>query len=121
MLCLQRISPYPTLGSLQTIIYNPLRVGIPASVPVPPVMAPTPKLPVSILPARLEEEHPPQMLTVTLRPTGDPQHDIRRISRLHGTFISYPGKDHFAFQIFKEGRGHLINSPTTPRTCAPNC
>jgi hypothetical protein len=51
------------------------------------------------------------MLTVTLRPTGDPQRDIRRISRLHGTFISYPGKDHFAFQIFEEGRGHLIEFP----------
>jgi hypothetical protein len=59
------------------------------------------------------------MVTVILRPTGDPHRDIRRISRLHGTFISYPGKDHFAFQIFEEGRGHLIEFPNdTTHLCA---
>ena len=59
------------------------------------------------------------MVTVILRPTGDPDRDIRRISRLHGTFISYPGKDRFAFQIFEEGRGHLIEFPNdTTHLCA---
>ncbi len=111
--------PLPDTG--QSTIYNlQYPAGTMSAIaPVPPVIAPTPKLPVSILPARLEEEHPPQMLTVTLRPTGDPQRDIRRISRLHGTFISYPGKDHFAFQIFEEGRGHLIEFPNdTTHLCA---
>jgi len=70
-----------------------------------------PKLPTTPVPARLEEEHLPQILTVILRPTGDSERDIRRISRLHGTFISYPGKDRFAFQIFEEGRAHLIEFP----------
>ena len=79
----------------------------------------TPKLPAASLPSRLEEDHPPQMLTVILRPSGDAQRDIRRISRLHGTFISYPGKDRFAFQIFEEGRGHLIEFPNdTTHLCA---
>ena len=59
----------------------------------------------------ISDEHAPQMLTVILRPSGDAQRDIRRISRLHGTFISYPGKDRFAFQIFEEGRGHLVEFP----------
>ncbi|MGB8213241.1 MAG: DNA polymerase III subunit alpha [Anaerolineales bacterium] len=76
----------------------------------PPVIM-TPKLPVASVPAKMSEDHPPQMLTVILRPTGDSQRDIRRISRLHGTFISYPGKDRFAFHIFEEGRGHLIEFP----------
>jgi hypothetical protein len=59
------------------------------------------------------------MLTVILRPCGDAGRDIRRISRLHGMFISYPGRDHFAFQIFEEGRGHLIEFPNdTTRVCA---
>ena len=59
------------------------------------------------------------MATVILRPTGDAQRDIRRISRLHGTFISYPGKDRFAFQIFEEGRSHLIEFPNdTTHLCA---
>ena len=83
--------------------------NVPVVIPPPAVM--TPKLPVSSLPARLDDNHPPQLLTVILRPTGDPQRDIRRISRLHGTFISYPGKDHFSFQIFEDGRGHLIEFP----------
>ena len=71
----------------------------------------TPKLPVTPVSARQEDEHVPQMVTVILRPSGDPSRDIRRISRLHGTFISYPGKDRFAFQIFEEGKGHLIEFP----------
>jgi DNA polymerase III subunit alpha len=79
----------------------------------------TPKLPAATLPVNLADEHAPQMLTVILRPTGDPNRDIRRISRLHGTFISYPGKDRFAFQIFEEGRGHLIEFPNdTTHLCA---
>jgi hypothetical protein len=71
----------------------------------------TPKLSASTVPVRVEEGHLPQILTVILRPTGDSQRDIRRISRLHGTFISYPGQDRFAFQIFEEGRSHLIEFP----------
>ncbi len=86
---------------------------------IPPAAFMTPKLPVASLPSRLEDDHPPQMLTVILRPSGDSQRDIRRISRLHGTFISYPGKDRFAFQIFEEGRGHLIEFPNdTTHLCA---
>ena len=59
----------------------------------------------------LSGDHPPQIMTVILHPSGDPQRDIRRISRLHGTFISYAGKDRFAFQIFEEGHSHLIEFP----------
>jgi DNA polymerase-3 subunit alpha len=82
------------------------------SVPAqPPAVVLAPKLPAVTLPVSLEDDHAPQMVTVILRPTGDPHRDIRRISRLHGTFISHPGKDHFAFQIFEEGRGHLIEFP----------
>ncbi len=80
-----------------------------------PVEMPAPKLPppqpVRLLPARLEPDHPPQMITVILRPSGDSRRDIRRISRLHGTFISFPGKDHFCFQIFENERGYLIEFP----------
>jgi hypothetical protein len=58
------------------------------------------------------------MITVVLRPSGDAPRDIRRIGRLHGTFISYPGKDRFQFQIFENGRGHLIDFPNdTTRLC----
>jgi hypothetical protein len=84
--------------------------GQPGNVPLPAVVL-TPKLPILTLPGNLPEDHAPQMVTIILRPSGDSDRDIRRISRLHGTFISYPGKDRFAFQIFEEGRGHLIEFP----------
>ena len=85
----------------------------------PPVAVITPKLPTASLPSRLDDDHPPLMLTVILRPSGDAQRDIRRISRLHGTFISYFGKDRFAFQIFEEGHVHLIEFPNdTTHLCA---
>ncbi len=76
-------------------------------------MAPSklPPLPVPVFPVKLEAEHAPQMITIILRPSGDPQRDLRRISRLHGTFISFPGKDRFAFQIFENESGHLIEFP----------
>jgi DNA polymerase-3 subunit alpha len=86
---------------------------------VTPVILPVPKVPTDINFSALNDDHAPQMLTVILRPTGDPNRDIRRISRLHGTFISFAGKDRFAFQIFEEGRGHLIEFPNdTTHLCA---
>jgi DNA polymerase-3 subunit alpha len=69
------------------------------------------KIPPTIRLPAANDNHIPQMLTVILRPTGNPERDIRRISRLHGTFISYPGKDRFAFQIFEDGHAHLIEFP----------
>ena len=92
----------PTIGSA---------VEQPVTPAQPPAALLTPKLPVTPVSARREDEHVPQMVIVILRPSGDPSRDIRRISRLHGTFISYPGKDRFAFQIFEEGKGHLIEFP----------
>jgi len=65
-----------------------------------------------------KEDSGPRMVTVTIQPTGDPDRDIRRISRLHGTFISFPGRDRFQFQIFEEGKGHLIDFPNdTTNAC----
>ena len=83
------------------------------------MILPAPKLPVTRLSASLRDDHAPQMVTVILRPTGDSNRDIRRISRLHGTFISYPGKDRFSFQIFEEGRGHLIEFPNDTTHLCP--
>jgi DNA polymerase-3 subunit alpha len=61
---------------------------------------------------------PAQMVTVTLRSSGEPGRDIRRISRLHGMLISYPGKDHFQFHIFEDNRDTVIDFPNdTTRVC----
>jgi DNA polymerase III subunit alpha len=81
--------------------------------PIAPKLHPHPPV---TLPA---DDHAPQMVTIILRPTGDADRDIRRIQRLHGTFISFPGKDRFAFHVFEDGKGHLIEFPNdSTRVCA---
>ncbi len=78
-------------------------------------------LPAPFIAASLAGDTPaPQIVTVTLHPSGDLERDTRRISRLHGAFISYPGRDRFRFLIFEGGRGHLIDFPNdTTRVCQP--
>ena len=55
---------------------------------------------------------------MTLRTTGEKDHDRRRIKTIYGTLISFHGKDRFSFQIFENGSGHLIDFPNdTTRVC----
>ncbi len=65
-----------------------------------------------------DKDHPPRQITVTLRTTGEKDHDRRRIKTIYGTLISFHGKDRFSFQIFENGSGHLIDFPNdTTRVC----
>ncbi len=84
----------------------------------PPVAAVVPTLKTPPAAPAPGEERAPQMATVVLRPSGDAERDIRRIQRLHGLFISYPGKDRFQFHIFEDGKGYLIDFPNdSTRIC----
>ncbi len=77
-----------------------------------------PSLYVPLVKEDKDKEHPPQQITVTLRSTGDHERDKRRIKTLYGTLISYHGRDKFSFQIFENGKGHLIDFPNdTTRIC----
>ncbi|MBN1538234.1 MAG: DNA polymerase III subunit alpha [Anaerolineales bacterium] len=51
------------------------------------------------------------MITVILRSSGDKTHDLLRIRRIHGTIMSYPGNDRFAFHVFEKERGYLLEFP----------
>jgi len=65
-----------------------------------------------------DKDHPPRQITITLRPTGDRDRDKRRIKTLHGNLTRFHGKDRFSFQIFENGKGHLIDFPNdTTRIC----
>ena len=78
------------------------------------------KLPSLYVPVAITEDraHPPQQITLLLRPTGDRERDKRRIKTLYGTLISYPGHDKFSFQIYEGGKGHLLDFPNdTTRVC----
>jgi hypothetical protein len=51
------------------------------------------------------------MITVVLRATGDKTRDVLRLRRIHGTIMSFPGVDRFAFQVYERGRGYLVEFP----------
>jgi DNA polymerase-3 subunit alpha len=77
-----------------------------------------PSLYVPLAQEEKDKDHPPQQITVMLRSTGDKEHDRRRIKTIYGTLISFHGRDRFSFQIFEEGKGHLIDFPNdTTRVC----
>ncbi|NWF62821.1 MAG: DNA polymerase III subunit alpha [Chloroflexi bacterium] len=77
-----------------------------------------PSLYVPLAKENKDKDHPPKQITVTLRSTGDKERDKRRIKTLYGTLISYHGRDKFSFQIFENGKGHLIDFPNdTTRIC----
>jgi len=79
---------------------------------------PIPSLYIPLAKENKDKDHPPQQITVLLRPTGDRDRDKRRIKTLYGTLISYHGRDKFSFQIFENGKGHLIDFPNdTTRIC----
>ncbi|HMB25589.1 MAG TPA: hypothetical protein VKP08_22265, partial [Anaerolineales bacterium] len=88
------------------------------SVPTQPVEF-LPSLYVPLAQEDKDKDHPPQQITVILRSTGDKEHDRRRIKTLYGTLISFHGKDRFSFQIFEEGKGHLIDFPNDTTCVCP--
>jgi DNA polymerase-3 subunit alpha len=86
----------------------------------PPTTPPDPKPSMHIASIQVpgKEEHAPQMVTVTLRSAGEPMKDQRRIQRLHGAFISCPGKDHFTLYIKENGHSFLMEFPNdTTHVC----
>ena len=89
--------------------------------PIEPVqIPPTDFLPSLYIPlAQEDKEHPLQQITVVLRSTGDKERDKRRIKTIYGTLISFHGRDRFSFQIYENGKGHLIDFPNdTTRICS---
>lgn len=88
---------------------------------IEPALVNAPSMPSLYIPVVQEEkdkDHPPQQITVMLRSTGDKERDKLRIKTIYGTLISFHGKDRFSFQIFENGKGHLIDFPSdTTRLC----
>ncbi|MBI5351278.1 MAG: DNA polymerase III subunit alpha [Chloroflexi bacterium] len=69
--------------------------------------------------AKEEADHPPKQITVMLRASEDKERDKRRIKTLHGTLISFHGRDKFSFQIYENGKGHLIDFPSETTRISP--
>jgi hypothetical protein len=52
-----------------------------------------------------------QMVTLMLHSSGDRTRDVLRIRRLHGTIMSYPGDDRFAFRVYERHHNYLVEFP----------
>ena len=63
---------------------------------------------------------PARLITIFLRPSGDNDRDRRRIKNVYGILISNHGKDRFQFQVFENGRGHLIDFPNDSTRISPD-
>ena len=74
--------------------------------------------PYLINPLNVLESADLQMLTVILRQSEDKTRDLIRLKRIHGMILSYPGQDRFAFQLYENGRGYLMEFPNeTTQVC----
>jgi DNA polymerase III subunit alpha len=61
-----------------------------------------------------------RMLTLTLRSTGDKDRDARRLRRVHGLLLSYPGKDRFAFHVYEAARHYYLEFPNATTGYGPD-
>jgi DNA polymerase-3 subunit alpha len=60
-----------------------------------------------------------RMIHLVLRSTGDRKRDALRMRRVHGLLNSYPGQDHFAFDIYESSRRYYLEFPnSTTGYCA---
>jgi DNA polymerase-3 subunit alpha len=55
----------------------------------------------------------PRLLTLRLASTGDTQRDARRMRRVHGLLLSYPGVDRFVFHVFEASRQYHLEFPNS--------
>jgi hypothetical protein len=77
-----------------------------------------PALPPQVISAPDVGNTPPQLISILMRPSGNPERDRRRIKHIYGILISYPGSDRFSFRIFENGKGYLLDFPNdTTRVC----
>ena len=70
--------------------------------------------------AAVRVEEPPRMITITLRPSGDRERDVRRLRIMHGMLVSCPGEDHFAFQVLEKGRLYQLEFPNNTTGISPD-
>ena len=62
-------------------------------------------------PYRNATKNKKQLITVTIKASGEKERDVRRMRRVHGLLNSFPGEDRYCFLIFEQGRKHLLDFP----------
>jgi hypothetical protein len=125
MLSLEHLEPVVASSELQTEspkVSAPIpSVGVIAAQGEPPSAASLPPIaPPPLLDEPKDDRLPPRLITVFLRPSGDNDRDRRRIKNVYGILISAHGKDRFQFQVFENGKGHLIDFPNDTTRIVPD-
>lgn len=72
----------------------------------PPVIYPP-----RVMNTRSSDKNQVHLVTITLKPSGARERDVRRMKRVHGLLNSYPGRDRFCFLIYERGFRHLLDFP----------
>jgi hypothetical protein len=95
-----------------------LETAPPRASPEAPPQAPT--LPagwgeIALVDPRFREpgDTDPRLLTIRLASTGDALRDARRMRRVHGLLLSYPGVDRFVFHVFEASRQYHLEFPNS--------
>jgi DNA polymerase-3 subunit alpha len=68
-------------------------------------------------PAKIEG---PRLILLYIRESGDRARDTRRLRILYGLLSSYPGTDHFAFQVSESERTYRLEFPTNTTSWTPD-
>jgi len=100
----------PVFDAFNSTLSEPLDPPKPAALPPVP---PSKSLPFFVPPATFA---PPKsdyrgQVTVTLRGGDNKARDARRLKRIHGTLLSYPGNDVFVIISFEDGRRFRMDFP----------
>jgi len=96
-----------TNAEISTVEETPIEAN---DIPLAEALPDLPPFLVSPIPIN-EKREDVYMITVVLRSSGDKPRDILKLRRIHGTIMSYPGNDRFAFHVFEKGRGYLLEFP----------
>jgi DNA polymerase-3 subunit alpha len=96
---------------------TPPTAEAPKTVVLPPTLAPIAR---PLLDEPKDDGLPARLITIFLRPSDDNDRDRRRIKNVYGILISQPGKDRFQFQVFENGRGHLLDFPNDTTRISPD-
>jgi hypothetical protein len=92
---------HPAVAAVSSSTIEAEKPFIPSLAPIAPHLLDEPK----------DDGLPPRLITIFLRPSGNNERDRRRIKNVYLILISHPGKDRFQFQVFENGRAHLLDFP----------
>jgi len=125
---LNQTAPQTKLPHPPTPVNSKNNLSLPPSIgneqsSLPPSILPTPSYsneefersipPYLVSPDDDALDDPTKILTIILRSSGDKTRDILRLRRIHGIFMSYPGKNHFAFHWFGKTHSFLAEFPSS--------